>query len=57
MTGPATVAQEIDVQLELRAGRREREHLIVELFEGGARAQQSEAGCDTGDVRIDRHLA
>jgi hypothetical protein len=51
------MAQQIDVQFELCAGRREGEHLVVELFEGSARAEQSEACCHAGDVRVDRYLA
>jgi hypothetical protein len=57
MAGTSTMAQEIHVQFELGAGRSEGEHLIVELLERRARAQQSEACGDAGDVRVDRHLA
>src|SRR3712207_6688247 len=39
MAGAAPVAEEVDVQLELSAARREGQHLVVELLEGGARAQ------------------
>jgi hypothetical protein len=41
VAGAAAVAQQVDVQLELLAGRGEREHLVVELLERGAGAQQA----------------
>jgi hypothetical protein len=34
------VAQQVDVELELGARRRQRQHLVVKLLERRARAQQ-----------------
>ena len=45
------------MQLELLAGRREREHLVVELLERRARAEQAQARADARDVRVDRDVA
>ncbi len=57
MTRAPAVAQEVDVQLELLAGRRQREHLIVQLLERRAGAQQAQAHAHPRDVRIDGHVA
>src|SRR5947209_13988280 len=53
----AAVAQEVDVELELLAGRGEREHLVVELVEAGARGEEVQAGADARDVRVHRDVA
>ena len=42
VAGAPPVAQQVDVQLELGAARRQREHRVVALGERGARAQQPE---------------
>jgi hypothetical protein len=52
-----TVPQQVDVQLELLARRGQREHLVVQLDERRARAQQVKARPHTRDVRVDRHFA
>jgi hypothetical protein len=57
VAGAAAVAQEVDVELELLAGRGEREHRVVLLLEGSAGAQESQARSHARDVRIDRDVA
>ena len=54
---PAAVAQQVDVQLELGAGRRQPQHLVVQLVERRARPQQAQPRPDARDVRVDRHVA
>jgi hypothetical protein len=57
MAGAPAVAQQVDVQLELLAGRGQREHLIVQLAERRARAQQMQPHADARDVRVHGHVA
>src|SRR5204862_101881 len=54
---PPAVAQQMHVELELGAARRQREHLVVQLVEGRARPEQPQAHADTRDVRVDGHVA
>ena len=51
------MAQQVDVQLELLAAWGQREHLVVQLVRGRARAQQAQARAHARDVRVHRHLA
>jgi len=50
------VAQQVDVELELGADRREVDHRVVQLLERGAGAEQPEPRADARDVRVDRHV-
>ena len=56
MAGTPAVAEEVDVQLELLAGRCQREHLVMEQLEWGARLEQPQAHADARDVRVDGHV-
>jgi hypothetical protein len=47
MAGPAPVAQQVHMELELLSGRREGEHLIVQLLEGRTGAQQAQTRSHT----------
>ena len=57
VAGAPAVAQQVDVQLELLPGRREREHLVVQALERRAGLQQVQARADARDVRVDGHVA
>src|SRR4051794_31189427 len=46
VAGAAAVAQQVHVQLELLAGRREREHLVVQLLKRRTRSQQVQPHAD-----------
>ena len=56
VAGAAAVAEQVDVELELLPARGDREHVVVELLERRARAEQREPGADAADVRVDRHV-
>ncbi len=56
MTCAPSVAQQVDVELELLPRRREREHLVVQLLEGSAGPEQAESRADTRDMRVDRNI-
>ncbi len=56
MAGAAAVAEQVDVQLELLAGRREREHLVVQLSNGAPACSRPQPHADTRDVRVDGHV-
>ena len=53
MARPAAVAEQVDVELQLLAPRREREHVVVELLERRARAEEPEPRAHPADVRVD----
>ena len=58
LAGAAPVAQQVDVELELGAGRREREHRVVELVRAAPAAAAGRSRvADPPDVRVDRHVA
>src|SRR3954453_9764872 len=54
---PTAVAEQVDVELELVAGRRHGEHLVMHLDERRLLAEQAEAGADAADVGVDGHVA
>src|SRR5580704_13684851 len=54
---PPPVAEQVQVELELFARWRDREHLVVHLLERRARPKQPEARTHARDVRVDRHVA
>src|SRR5215207_1658202 len=56
VAGAAPVAEQVDVQLDLAAGRRQPQHLVVQLLERRAGAEQPEPRADARDVRVDRHV-
>jgi hypothetical protein len=46
VAGAPTVAQEVDVELQLLPGRREGEHLVVQLLEWRPGPKQAKARAD-----------
>src|SRR3954454_8500070 len=57
MARAAAVAEQVDVQLELLAARGDGQHVVVELHERRAVAEQLEAGPHARDVGVDGHVA
>src|SRR3954447_38803 len=57
MARPATVAQQVDVELQLLAARRQLEHPVVERLERRTGPEEPEARPDAGDVRVHRDVA
>ena len=51
------MAQQVDVELELGAGRCQREHLIVQALERRPGLQEAQPRADARDVRVDRDVA
>src|SRR5579884_1732700 len=56
MAGAPPVPEEVHVELELLARRRDLEHRVVELLERGAGAKQRQPRAHPRDVRVDRDV-
>src|SRR3954466_10636606 len=57
MAGPAAMAQEVDVQLELLPAGRQAQHLVVKLLERRAGAEEPEPCPHARDVGVHRDVA
>ena len=56
VTRSPPVAQQVHVELELLARRRNGEHLVVQLLEGSAGTKQAQSRADTRDVSVNRNV-
>src|SRR5829696_6086338 len=57
MTGPATVPEQVHVELQLLALGRDLENRVVQLLERRTLAEQPEPSAHARDVRVDRDVA